>query len=497
MTRGTEQFFDIRVTAKTAMKTTMKSMLLGCTLLILAAFTACSSEDESLLDPANPVEITVWHYYTGVLQSTFDMMVTEFNQTVGLERGVIIEAMGFGNMGGVESNLRSTIAGEAGAFPMPNIFSAFPDTAYTPQRLGLLLNLDDYLTAAQLAEYFPPFIERGRMGADDELYIFPVAMSAEIMLINETDWIAFASATAFAFEDLATMESLVNVAQAYYNWSGGRAFWGRDAIANMFIIGSKMFGTEIFEIYERGGEARARININEEVMRRFWDLYYTPFISGYFAANANFRTDDVRVGDLIGFVGSTASAAFFPETMTVDGEIRYLRGRALPPPTFEGATNVIVKQGAGKSVLRSTDQKQYASVLFLRWLTEPAQNLRFSAASGRIPVRLEVMDAAQIREAAYAADLTISDITYQTLQVAIDAIMTSEMYSTCAFTGAVAARAVLTNNLRNKATADRQYVLEQIAAGAPRSEVIAQFSSDERFYAWMNGLREALEAAVG
>lgn len=465
-------------------------------LLVLLLSAGCGSGREPLLDPDRPVGITLWHYYTGVLQSSFDMMVLEFNKTVGLERGIIVQTMGFGSMSGVESNLRSSLAGAAGSFPLPQIFSAFPDTAYTPQRMGLLLDFDVHLTEAQLAEYFPPFVDRGRMGPDNEFYIFPVAMSAEIMLINETDWLVFVDAAGFTYDDLLTMESLAAVAQAYYNWSGGRAFWGRDAMANMFIIGSLMFGTEIFEMYEQAGEARARININEEVMRRFWDYYYTPFISGYFAADANFRTDDVRVGDLIAFVGSTASAAFFPETMTVDSETRYIQGRALPPPTFVGADNVIVKQGAGKSVLLSTEAKEYASVVFLRWLTEPAQNLRFSAASGRIPVRLDAMDADLIKQTAGEAGLAMSDITYQTLQVAIQAVKESELYSTCAFTGAVGARAVLTNHLRRKAETNRQYVLQQIAEGTPRHEVIARLTADENFIEWMEGLRAALEEAV-
>jgi len=459
-----------------------------------ALFAGCTSD--SLLDADNPATITLWHYYTGVIQTSFETMVLEFNQTVGLERGIIVETIGFGNMGGVESNIRSSASGEAGSLPLPQIFSAFPDTAYFPQRLDLLVDLDELLTPAQLAEYFPPFIDRGRMGVGGELRIFPVAMSAEVMMINETDWLPFAEYTGFTFDDLRTMEQLAHVAAHYYTWSGGRAFWGRDAMANMFIIGSKMFGTEIFELFELDGETRASININEEAMRRFWDYYYTPFISGYFAAEANFRTDDVRVGDLIAFVGSTAAAAFFPDSITYEGEIRHIQGRALPPPSFEGATNVIVKQGAGKAVMRSTETKEYASAVFLRWLTEPSQNLRFSAASGRIPVRLDSMDIAQIQQAANQEGQPLSDITYQTLQAAMDAIRTSELYSTCAFEGAVDARRVLTENLRQRAETDRLYVLELMEIGATREEAIAMFATDENFFAWMENLQAELEAAV-
>ncbi len=35
------------------------------------------------LDPDNPVSLTVWHYYNGAQQATFDDLVEEFNATVG------------------------------------------------------------------------------------------------------------------------------------------------------------------------------------------------------------------------------------------------------------------------------------------------------------------------------------------------------------------------------------------------------------------------------
>jgi multiple sugar transport system substrate-binding protein len=430
------------------------------------------------------------------LQNAFDMMVSEFNQTAGLEQGIIVEAMGLGNMGNVETSIRASLIGDAGSLELPNIFSAFPDTAYLPQRMGMLLDLEEILTPAQLGEYFGPFIERGRIGGADELRIMPVAMSAEVMLVNETAWEPFAADTGVTFDHMRTMEGLAEVAQAYYNWSGGYAFWGRDAMANMFIIGSRAFGTEIFEVFQYEDYSLARININMDAMRRFWNYYYTPFISGYFGAAAQFRTDDVRVGDLVALVGSTAAAAFFPHEVSIDGVTHNINARALPPPVFAGATEVMIMQGAGKAVIYDTHQKNYASVAFLRWLTEPAQNLRFSAASGRLPVRYDVMNVDLVRETAEETGVVLTDITYQTLSVAIDAIRRSELYNSCAFTGAVQARGILTNNLRNKARADRATVLDMVAEGTPRAEAIAYMTADERFHAWVNGLYASLVAAV-
>ena len=85
----------------------------------------------------------------------------------------------------------------------------------------------------------------------------PVAKSTEIMMINKTDWDKFASETGSSLDELATIEGVVSVAERYYKWTDeqtpdvpddGKAFYGRDALANYFVIGMKQMGTEIFQV---------------------------------------------------------------------------------------------------------------------------------------------------------------------------------------------------------------------------------------------------------
>ena len=68
-------------------------------------------------------------------------------------------------------------------------------------------------------------------------------------MINKTDWDKFAKATGADISDLKTLEGLTATAKAYYEWTDsqtpkagdGKAFFGRDAMANYFIIGAKQF----------------------------------------------------------------------------------------------------------------------------------------------------------------------------------------------------------------------------------------------------------------
>jgi len=348
--------------------------------------------------------------------------------------------------------------------------------------------LDDYFTPEQQAEYYAPFLERGRIGEGGELHIFPFAQATEVLMVNETHWRPFAERHGFTDADLTTMEGITNVAQAYYHYTGGRAFFGRDQFANFIIIGSKQFGTEIFEV----NQGRATVQLNPTAMRRFWDYYYRPFVSGYFSAQGRFRSDEVRVGDLLAYVGSNTSAVFFPSEVRRDGETHPIQGRVLPPPLFSGGDEILIQQGAGMSVTLDTPAHQYASLVFLRWFTEPFNNLRFSALTAYLPVRYVSMSADRVRESAADAGINLTPIAYETLHVALDTVRARSLYATSSFTGSSDARNVINTHLRNHALAGREEVLTLIAEGTPREEAIALLTSYENFNAWVADLYAAL-----
>ena len=44
---------------------------------------------------SEPVDITIWHYYNGSQKAAFDDLVNEFNDTVGKEKGIYVEAVSY------------------------------------------------------------------------------------------------------------------------------------------------------------------------------------------------------------------------------------------------------------------------------------------------------------------------------------------------------------------------------------------------------------------
>ena len=92
------------------------------------------------------------------------------------------------------------------------------------------------------------------------------------------------------------IEGIVRVAERYYEWTDaqtpgvmgdGRPFFGRDAMANYLITGSKQLGHEIFEI-ENGVCA---LNFDRATMKTLWDNYYVPWCR----AGSRRRASSVRM----------------------------------------------------------------------------------------------------------------------------------------------------------------------------------------------------------
>ena len=66
--------------------------------LILTMFTACGEDKTHGLKKSDPVSITLWHYYNGPQQQAFDSLVSKFNDTLGKEMGILVQASAQGTV---------------------------------------------------------------------------------------------------------------------------------------------------------------------------------------------------------------------------------------------------------------------------------------------------------------------------------------------------------------------------------------------------------------
>src|SRR5690606_24227023 len=132
------------------------------------------------------------------------------------------------------------------------------------------------------------------------------------------------------------------------------------------ITGSKQLGHEIFDI--EGGTCT--LSLDRATMKTLWDNYYVPMVQGWFSVEGKFRSDAVKTGDLICYVGSSSSVVYFPQTVTVDDATSCpIELAALSNPTFEDGQPCSPQQGAGFVVTKSSEKKETACVEFLKWFT--------------------------------------------------------------------------------------------------------------------------------
>lgn len=465
---------------------------------LVLGLVGCGGAQSTAQGNTEPVNLSVWTYYNGDQLGSFNKLVDTFNNTVGKEKNITVESYSQGSVNDLEAQVMAAAQGKVGASAMPNIFMAYADTAYAMDQMDELADLAPYFTDEERAAYVDSYLTEGDFDDSGSIKIFPVAKSTELLFLNDTDWKLFAAATGAQYSDLETVEGLVKTAEAYYNWTDaqtdtlndGKALFGRDAMANYMLIGAKELGETIFDVKD----GKMTMGMSEDVARKLWDNYYVPYIKGWAAASGHFRSDDIKIGSILAYIGSNSSATYFPtQVMLSDTESHDIELKVLPTPHFEGCEKVSVQQGAGMAVAKTTDAEVEASVVFLKWFTQPENNIAFAVGSGYLPVT----HAANDMDAIHSSGLTLTGNMENVLMEAVDAVNTNELYTTKAFEGGTDARSKLNYSMSDLATADRATVEERLAAGESAEEAEAEFLTDEYFEAWYQSLCDALSQYEG
>ena len=477
----------------------------GLLLMVLTMLTGCGASGGQQkktvkLDVDNPVSLKVWHYYNGTQQATFDSLLEEFNSTVGKDEGIYIEGSSYGAVSDLEEAVTKSLNEEVGAEELPDIFSSYADMAYSVQKKGKLADLSQYFTKEELSKYVDSYVQEGYFDNNDALYLLPVAKSTELMMLNKTDWDEFAADTGASVEELSTMEGVAEVAKRYYEWTDdktpdipddGKAFYGRDSMANYFVIGMRQMGTEIFQVKD----GKVTIRTDKDKIHRLWENYYVPYVNGYFTACGRFRSDDVKTGDILAYTGATSSTFYFPDSVEDGKKSHDIDFEVLNAPIMKGGENVKVQQGAGMAVTKSDSKKEYASCVFLKWFTKKEQNLQFVCDSGYMPVMKDSNDIQEIDKVIKKDHIEMNQKVYAGLKNVMDDFDQTTFYTTKTFDNGYSARTVLESSLSDQAKKDREKIEAKMKAGVSRQKEVKNYISDSSFERWYQKFCKALKSA--
>ncbi len=492
----------------------MKRVKIAAILLafLMVVLTACSAAPtggasgqadvtpatDTNLDPANPTTVTLWHYYVDENQQVLEAAAAEFNQTIGMETGVIIEVVAKGDISELEEAVTNSAMGVINSEPMPAIFSSYPDKAMEIDELGMLVDLNEYFTEEEQQLYVSSFLEDG-IFSEGRLLLVPIVKSTELMFVNATAWNEFAQSEGYSEQDLVTWEGVYNTARAYYQWTDaqtpdvawdGTGLIGFDSVANFIIIGNKQLGVDIID-----GEGQQAM-LDQETLSYIFASYYSGMSLGYFDAAGRFRSDDIKSGDLIAYVGSSSSAAYFPTWLESDNTQQDIDFMALPYPYFENGTAYAVQQGAGMCVARTTPEQQEGAAMFLKWFTAPQQNIQFAMTTGYLPVQSaayesEDMDAEiqTLREGEVAQQNVAS-----VYEIALHQIIEADTYAASPFAGSYDVRSIVQSTLIDMGLAGQQEADALKAQGLSEEEILAALDVNAAFEQWMVNIRAELDA---
>ena len=131
-----------------------------------AAMAGCSGKKSREI-----TNITVWNYYNGDQLESFNKLLSTFNDTIGREQNIHVEGSSQGTVNDLETNVMEAAEGKVGAAAMPNIFSAYADTVYALDQMGLVVDLNDYLTAEEKQAFVPSYVTEGDFDGNGSMKI--------------------------------------------------------------------------------------------------------------------------------------------------------------------------------------------------------------------------------------------------------------------------------------------------------------------------------------
>lgn len=367
-----------------------KIILLGLTILILCQQTGCK---KALLDSNKPVTITMWHNFGGNMQQTMDEQITEFNNTIGKKKGIIVNVTAISSSSELQQNLDMIANEDPGAPDMPDLMTCYPKTAIQFQKKGKLVNFHDFYNKEELSKYVPQFLEEGTL-EDGGIYVFPIAKSTEILYLNQTFFDEFSAATGVTMDCFDTFEGIMRAAQIYYDWTDsqtpdiendGKAFFCADSWLNLTQASMLQLGDQLF--------TEKSLNLHTTAYQKIFTTLYQGVLSGGFTIYDGYSSDLAKSGELICSTGSSAGLLFYGDTVTyADNTTKQVEYTILPYPIMENSKKYVIQRGNGMCIAKSTPQKEYAASIFVKWFTSPEQNKKFVSSTGYLPVNKETFD---------------------------------------------------------------------------------------------------------
>jgi ABC-type glycerol-3-phosphate transport system substrate-binding protein len=342
----------------------------------VAAATRLGASKEAL----NGLEITVWHPWYGVESSLFDTFVAEFNEKN--EWGIKVSAESQINF----TNLYENVTAALPTIEQPDMVIALPEHALEWDADGVVTDLTPYaqdpMYGIDSSDIPDVFWNQDHLG--ERRMAIPAQRTARFLLWNET-WageIGFNSSPDapddFKQQACRAQQAMQKDASPQNDFMGG---WYVDTEPMTAYAWLLAFEGGVLE----GSDYRFLTPHNIAAFRFLRELSETS--CAWQAANVDsFTAFASREAMFI-----TASLEDLPSVARAFASAKNTDTWKVIP--FPGANeDTLVVYGASYVILKSTDEKQLAAWLFVRWLLDNEQDARWVEATHLFPLRTSTLD---------------------------------------------------------------------------------------------------------
>ena len=356
------------------------SFLLLIIAALLCLFSGCKKSE---LDKNKPVTLTMWHVYGEQADSPMNRLIEEFNQTVGMKKGIIINVTGMSNASHIGKKLLDAQAGKPDAGEMPDLFFGHKSNALEVGAENLV-DWKETFSEKELSGYIPEFLSDGE--ENGKLYVFPVAKSTFLLFVSGSQFERFGKAAGITYDSLSDWDGFFDAAAKYYEWSGGKPFCSLDYPMRSIELCAMSSGVSDYI----SGDW---YNFDSVGFQNVFMKFAGAFTKGHIVISDLYSNTQVMTGEVPTGLGSSAAILYYNDTVTyADGTSEPMNLKVLPVPQQSSDKKYITQAGVGLCAYKTTPQKAEAAAVFAKWLTESERNLDFAAETGYMPVTKEAFD---------------------------------------------------------------------------------------------------------
>jgi ABC-type glycerol-3-phosphate transport system substrate-binding protein len=373
----------------------MKAGILATLVLVTAACSgqapAAQQSTEADITLSGPVSITLWHALSGPQQVALDAMVKKFNDTNG--KGITVTALNQGNY----TQLYQKTLGAIQAGALPELAHAYESFVADYMKADVVVDLGPYkdsktngLTKESQDDIYKGYYDTNTFPQyGNRLLSWPFTKSLAVMYVNNDilkeigkpipkTWDEFeATALAATKKDAAgkvtRMGFAFNTDASYFN-------------AQVYARGGNLMATDNKTVAWNGKEGLAVLQMYDRMNKNG---------SGYSPKSFDYQ-GDLATGKLAFFFSSTSTVPFMKQLADTAPYSWSIAN--LPQAATDPAKAKTVQFGANVAIFKSTPEKQLASWLFIKWMSETDQSAQFASTSYYMPVRATAANSQTLKD---------------------------------------------------------------------------------------------------